>query len=71
MQAICVMLWFICIIIAPLNEVPLIRKLRIFKFYSDQILVQIDGAKSAKNNGLFSYHNLIYTNVPFFCHSHF
>ena len=65
-QAICVVLWFIIVIIAPVSDVPLIRKARIFKFYSDQILLQIEGTKQTKAAGLFSYPNLLYTNVPDF-----
>ena len=35
-------------------------------FYSDQILLQIEGTKQTKAAGLFSYPNLLYTNVSDF-----
>lgn len=39
------------------------RKVRITKYLGDQLLLQLQDAKSNRNSGLFCLYNLKYTNV--------
>lgn len=59
---ICIALWIMIVVIADVSKVPFQRKIRVFKFLTDQFLYQVEDWKNNRS-GFFCLHNLKYTNV--------
>lgn len=59
----CVALWVIIFLQADVRKIAINRKTRLFKYLSEQIVLQLQDAKNNRNSGLFCLPRLKYTNV--------
>ena len=59
----CVALWIIIFLQADVRKIAMNKKTRLMKYFSDQLLLQLQDPSDSRNNDLFCLHRIKYTNV--------